>query len=251
MELIRGCDSQFAPEKTGQIRLCKATFYRDIDVANLGIRDEKEGETRLLAEGTITREAKDDLLLPETAVTIAMSDSEVVGTAHLKEGSKRATFKHELRTEVHPIPYIFCTSRRPESTDEERVLKEALHKEYNAWYIIKDADALGRELEKSINGWLFDRQVTESKLTKRYGWVKYYEGDKPRVIADMTDDNWGDRVTEYLVSMEAWFNKRHIYHNEAEYRYAFVIESSQLPTLPKFILLDLTMSAIRLFERAY
>ena len=50
MELFRGWNSCHAPVKTGQIRLCKATYYRDVDVTSPGNRDEKEGETRVLAE---------------------------------------------------------------------------------------------------------------------------------------------------------------------------------------------------------
>ena len=249
MVLIRAWNSHYAPEKTGQIRLCKATFYRDIDAIHTGIRDEKEGETRLRVEGSITREGENNLCLPETTVTIAMNDGEIVGTAHLERGSNRATFKQELRTEVHPVPYIFCASRKPESCGEEQALKGAFSKEYDAWYLIKDADALGRELVKAINGWLFDRQVTQRRLTKRYGWMSYYGGDKPRIVADLSDEDSEIGVAGYIASMEAWFNKRQSYEAEAEYRYAYVIESPQLSALPDCIFLDLTMSAIKLFER--
>ena len=165
MELVRGWNSQHAPEKTGQIRLCKATVYRDIDADVSGIRDDKEGETRLRAEGMVRRRG-DDNWLPETTVELALNDGEVSGTAHLEEGSDRAILKQEIGTEIYPVPYIFCASRKPESADEERVLKEAFANEYDAWYIIKDADALGKELEKAINGWLFDQQVTERRITR-------------------------------------------------------------------------------------
>ena len=232
MELIRAWNPQYAPEKTGQIRLCKATFYRDIYTNHPGIRDEKEGKTRLRVEGSITREGEDSLGLPETTVTIAMNDGGIVGTAHLERGSNRATFKQELRTEVLPVPYVFCASRKPESTGEESALKGAFSKEYDAWFIIKDSDALGRDLEKAINGWLFDRQVTQHKLTKRYGWMSYYDGEIPRIVADLSDEDSGNGVVGYIASMEAWFNKRQSYEAEAEYRYAYVIESPQLSALP-------------------
>ena len=245
---MRGWKSKDIPEKTGQIRLCKATVYRDIDTSIPGIRDDKEGETRLLFEGTVTRRGEDNWL-PEMTVEIALDDDAVYGTAHLEEGSSRASLKHEVRTEIYPVPYIFCTSRKPESADEERALKEAFSNRYDAWYKIKDAQALGRELEKAINGWLFDRQVTERRITKRYGWVSYYQGDKPRIVADMSDEKGGKDIVDYLANMRAWFNKRKIYEAEAEYRYAYVIESPQFQTLPDCIFVDLTMSAIKLFER--
>lgn len=252
MELIRGWNSKYIPEKTGRIRLCKATYYHDVDTLFTGIRDEKEGETRLSAETTVTRDGEDDLLLPETTVTVAFDDDEVIGTARLERGSKRATFRHEFRAEVHPVPYIFCTSRKPDSADEEKALHEALPYEYDAWYTIKDADRLGRELEKAINGWLSDRQITERTLIRRYDWVKYYQGESPRVLLDIADISNGIRGTQfadYVASMEAWFNKRLIFEKEAEYRYAYIIRSPQLRTLPNCICIDLTMSAIELFER--
>ena len=248
MELFRGYNSCHAPERTGQVRLCMATFYRDVDVARPGNRDAKEGETRVLAEGRIRRDGD---FLPETTISIELGD-EVSGVAHLEEGDRGATFKHELHTEVHPIPYIFCASRKPESPDADRALREFLSKDrdYDAWYTIKDADALGRELEKAIKGWLFDRRVREHKLTHRYGWVSYYRGDKPEVIADLTDDRWGDDVAGHLASMNAWFSKREKFSGEMEYRYAYVVESPELPSPPECIHLDLTMAAIRLFERS-
>ena len=248
MELVRGWYSKDVPEKTGQIRLCKATVYRDIVTDVPGIRDDKEGKTRLRAEGTVRRRAKDNWL-PETTVELALNDGEISGTAHLAEGSNRAALKQEISTEIYPVPYIFCASQKPESADEERALKEAFSNRYDEWYTINDAETLGRELEKAINGWLFDRQVTERRITKRYGWVNYYEGDRPEAVADISDEKWGKDLAAYLFSMQAWFNKRKIYEKEAEYRYAYVIESPQLQTLPDCIFLDLTMSAIRMLER--
>ena len=245
MQLIRGWNSLYAPEKTGQIRLCKATYYRDIEVSGPGIRDEKEGETRVTAVGTVTREGEQ---LPEMTVTIA-DDDDVVRIAHMESGNKRATFDQQLRMEIDVVPYIFCASRRPESPDEERALKRTMGEEYDAWYVIRDAHALGLELEKAIRGWLFDQKVTQHRLTKRYGWVNYYRGDKPQVVADMAKDRWEDDVVGHVASMEAWFNKREKYQAEAEYRYAFIVESPQIPTFPECVDLELTMSGTKLLER--
>ena len=104
-------------------------------------------------------------------------------------------------------------------------------------------------MEKAINGWLFDQQVTERRITRRYGWVSYYEGDRPEAVADISDEKVGKDLAAYVVSMQAWFNKRKIYEKEVEYRYAYVIESPQLQTLQDCIFVDLTMSAIKMFER--
>ena len=246
MKLIRGWNARFAPEKTGRIRLCKASYYHDIDVSGLGIRDEKEGETRVTVEGRVTREREG--LLPEMTVTVS-DDEGVVGVARLERDSTRATYRHDVRIEVNLVPYIFCASRRPESVEEERALKRAMGDEYDAWYVIRDADALQRELEKAIRGWLFDRNVKQHKLTWRHGWVSYYRGDKPQVAGDITRDGWENDVGRHVVSMEPWFNKREKYGAEAEFRYAFILESPQIPNFPECIDLELTVSAVRLFER--
>ena len=246
MELVRGCNARYAPEKTGRIRLCKASYYHDIEVAGPGIRDEKEGETRVAAEGRVSREGEG--LLPEMTVTIS-DDEGVVGVAHLESESTRATFRQDVRIGVNVVPYIFCVSRRPESVEEERALKRAMGDEYDAWYVIRDADALQRELEKAIRGWLFDRDVKQHRLTWRHGWVSYYSGDRPQVAGDITIDRWEEDVARHVAWMEPWFNKREKYRAEAEYRYAFIVESPQLPAFPECMDLELTVSATRLFER--
>ena len=230
----------------GRIRLSKASYYREIEVSGSGIRDEKEGEIRVAAEGSVTREGEG--VLPEMTVTISDGE-EVVGVGHLESESTRATFRQDVRIEVNLVPYIFCVSRRPESVEEERALRRAMGVEYDAWYLIRDADALRRELQKAIRGWLFDRDVAQHKLIWREGWVSYYRGDKPQVAGDITKDRWEEDVARHVELMEPWFNKREKYRAEAEYRYAFIVESPQVPTLPECIDLELTVSAVRLFER--
>ena len=247
MKLFRAWNSCHVPEKTGRVRLCKATFYRDTDVRSPGNCDEKEGETRVLVQGSIRRYGD---LLPETTLSIELGD-EVSGVAHLEDGVTDTTFKHELRTEIHPVPYIFCASRYPASPDEEVALREFLSKgsDYDAWYTVKDAEALGNELEKAIEKWLLERRVRDYKLRRRDGWVSYYRGEKPDVIADLTDDRWGHDVVHHLTSMDAWFSKRQKYSGEMEYRYAYVIESPALRSTPECIQLDLTAAGTKLFER--
>lgn len=49
--------------------------------------------------------------------------------------------------------------------------------------------------------------------------------------------------------MNAWFSKRENYSEGMEFRYAYALEVPELPTLPECIHLDLTMAAIKLFER--
>ncbi len=247
MQLYRGWNSCYAPERTGRIRLCKATFYRDVDPSLPAIRDEQEGETRVQAQGSVEREGP---ALSDTTLTVVGDDGRVSGVAHLGRGQTRATFAQNLHVEVRPVPYIFCASRRPSSPDEVAAMKQALGDEYDAWYTIKDAHALGRELEKAIKGWLFDNRVTQHELRSRHGWVSYYEGEIPAPVADITSGRSAIDLGRYLESMEPWFNKRSKYSHEFEYRYAFALESPQWHAFPDRICVDLTMAAIALFERA-
>ena len=245
MQLYRGWNARYAPEHTGRIRLCKATFYRDIDPSQPAIHDEQEGETRVLAQGSVTRNGSE---LPEMTLTTELDDGKVSGVAHLKRGQTKATLEQNLHAEVQPVPYIFCTSRKPSSPDEAVALKRALSDEYDAWYTVKDAHALGRELEKAIKGWLFDHRVTEHRLNWRHGWVRYYEGETPEPVADITSGRSRIDLAHHLKTMEPWFNKQSKYRDELEYRYAFALDSPQWHAFPDCICVDLTMAAIALFE---
>ena len=248
MELFRGWNSCYAPAATGQVRLCKATVYRDVDIR--GARDEREGDTRVHVEGRVTRTGGEPFGLGEETITLVQG-GEVTGVAHLERGCAETTFKQEVSVDVHPVPYVFCASRNPESPEGEEALRAFLTKDrdYDAWFRIKDAEALDRELCKAIKGWLFDREVSQHLLAHRHGWVSYYDGEKPKVVADLAEDGWGADVTHHIDSMNAWFSKRRRFAPEKEYRFAYVVESPELEPLPDFMVLDLTVSAVRLFER--
>ncbi len=183
-------------------------------------------------------------------VTVMGDDGKVSGVTRLKPGQTKATLEQNLHAEVRPVPYIFCTSRKPSSPDEAAALKRLLSDEYDAWYTVKDAHALGRELEKAIKGWLFDNRVTEHRLYWRHDWVKYYEGETPEPVADITTRRSTIDLGHYLETMEPWFNKRSKYRDEFEYRYAFALQSPQWHAFPDCICIELTMAAIALFERA-
>lgn len=82
----------------------------------------------------------------------------------------------------------------------------------------------------------------------RHDWVKYYEGETPEPVADITSRRSPIDLGHYLETMEPWFNKRSKYRDEVEYRYAFALDSPQWRTFPDCICVDLTMAAIALFE---
>lgn len=123
----------------GGIRLCKATFYRDIDPSLPTIPDEQEGDTRVTAQGSVKRDGSE---LSDMTLTVHGNDGKVSGVTHLKRGETKATIEQNLHVEVRPVPYIFCASRMPSSPDEAAALKRAFGDEYDTWYTIKDTDAL-------------------------------------------------------------------------------------------------------------
>lgn len=215
-----------------------------------GARDQKEGETRVHMEAKVSRKGGGGFPLGETTFTL-VQDGVVTGVANLERGSTDTTFKQDVRVAIEPVPYILCASRNPETPEEEAALRQFLSKDrdYDAWYRIRDADALDREVRKAIGGWLFDRSVSQHSLAYRHGWVSYYDGEKPEVVADLNEGAWGGAVAHHIDSMNAWFSKRKKFAPEMEYRFAYLLENPELPAPPNCIDLDLTLSGLRLFER--
>ena len=228
VELVRGWQTQHAPEATGQIRLSKAAFYRDVELPGSGLRDEKEGKASALATTSVSR---DDTVLSDTTVELDLDDGEEPTVVHLPRRARQASVKQIVPVDIHPVPYVFCASRKPDTLRGLQTLRNTINPGYDAWYAIRDSDALGRELEKAIKGWLFDRRVNSHTLYRLYDWVHYYDGDRPPIIADL-DEGVGERLNGVLDLMKLWFNKRARYRDEQEYRYAYVLESPELTTLP-------------------
>ena len=209
------------------------------------MRDEKEGKASVLATASVSR---DDTVLSDTTVEFDLDDGEEPTVVHLPRGVRQASVKQIVPVDIHPVPYVFCTSRKPDTPLGLQTLRNAINQDYDAWYAIHDSDALGRELEKAIKGWLFDRGVNSHTLYRLYAWVRYYEGDRPPIIADL-DQGVGESLNGVLDLMKLWFNKRARFRDEQEYRYAYVLESPELTSLPNHIDLDLTVRAARMFQR--
>ena len=245
MELVRGWESRFASENTGRIRLRKATFYRDVELSGTGVRDEKEGTARVLATSSVSRDGD---LLSDTTLELHLNGGEDPSIVHLPRGVRRASFQQIVPVDLHPVPHLFCTSKKPKTRTRLQALKKTVNEDYDAWYSIKDPEALGRELEKAIKGWLFDRQVAPHSVSRVYGWVRYYDGDRPPIIADL-EQGIDEELTHVFEFIKLWFNKRTKFRDEQEYRYAYVVESSELSTLPEYMDLELTVRATRMFEK--
>lgn len=250
MEFLRGWESQFSPEKTGRIRLRQATYYRNGKLTGAGIRDENEGKTRIMATSSVSRQVvSGDLdILSDITIDLDLNNGEDPTVVHLPRGEREVSFEQIVPIDVHPIPYVFCMSRMPETPAELQALKNTINEDYDAWYSIKDPEALGRELEKAIKGWLFDRRIARHALTRRYGWVHYHDGDRPPIIADL-EQGISEEAAGLLDSMKLWFEKPAKFREEREYRYAYVVESSELSTPPEYMDLELTVRAVRMFER--
>ena len=165
-----------------------------------------------------------------------------------EDGVRVVDFVQNTKMEHSVVPYVFCVSRKPISRKGEVLLKDALGSEYDAWYKIRNAAALGKELEKAVKGWLFDNEISNHRITKRHGWVSYYEGTTPNSITDVGKDDWSEAVAKHLMTMQGWFEKGMKFQGQTEYRYAYLIESPQLPVLPEYIDLELTVRGIKLFE---
>ena len=245
MELVRGWESRFAPENTGQIRLRRATFYRDVDLPGAGVRDEKEGKARVTATSSVSRTGDP---LSDTTLELHLNEGEDPSIVHMPEGVRQVSFQQTVPVDLHPVPFVFCAAKRPTAEAGLQALKKAVNEDYDAWYSIKDADALGRELEKAIKGWLFDHRVARHTVYRVHGLVHYYDGDRPPVIADL-EQGIDEEFTHVLGFMKLWFNKRARFRDEQEYRYAYIVESPDLPTLPDHLDLELTVRATRMFER--
>ncbi|MCY3822031.1 MAG: hypothetical protein OXH52_22205 [Gammaproteobacteria bacterium] len=124
MKLVRGWEFKNAPENTGQIRLRPAAFYRDVELAAPGVRDEKEGKATLLAEASVSR---DGGFLGDTTLKLHLNDGEDPAVVHLPEGVHQTSFTQAVPVDIHPVPYVFCTSIMPPTAEELPTLKNAVN----------------------------------------------------------------------------------------------------------------------------
>ena len=246
MKLLRGWESQYAPANTGQIRLRKAAFYRDVEIAAAGVRDEKEGKASVLANASVSRDGAS--LSDNTTFELHLDEGEEPVVVQLPAGVRQASFTQIVPVDIRPVPYVFCASKMPSTACGLQKLRKTINEDYDAWYAIRDPDAFGRELEKAIKGWLFDQRVNRHSLYRMYGWVHYYRGETPPVIGHL-DQGVGDNLNSVLDVMRLWFNKRARFQDEQEYRYAYVVESAEIEALPEHMDLELTVRATRMLER--
>ena len=117
VELVRGWKSQHASEATGQILLSKAAFYRDVELPGSGVRDEKEGKASVLTTSSVSRNG--DVRF-DTTLELHLDDGEEPTVVHLPRGVRQASFKQIVPVDIHPIPYVFCTSRKPDTSADFR-----------------------------------------------------------------------------------------------------------------------------------
>ena len=74
------------------------------------MRDEKEGKASVLATASVSR---DGAFLSDTTLELHLDDDEEPTVVHLPRGARQASFKQIVPVDTHPVPYVFCTARKP------------------------------------------------------------------------------------------------------------------------------------------
>ena len=256
MRLIRGWEKRYAPEVTGGLRLTRPLVYRTMEEED-GLGDRREGELRMNVEGemTISWDENDPLPFPfrpspeererldaETARHIsalldAESDDPDVELEQREPGVW--TVRQQIKVDDSELgsPFLLCLSREPASASDWERLRAALPDRYDTWTVTEDLASLNFEIECGIKRWLGLHEITEHRLWKNRGWVAYSYDDYPPS---------GD-VSE-VGQMTNWFRKRRKYRDQEEYRFAWILSSSQLNVLPDFVDIELTRTGLNLFQ---
>ncbi len=250
MKLVRGWESQFAPDVTGGLQLSKARCYRDVDEEGVG--DQKEGEVRARVPGelTINWQREKDFPVP---VTKEMDDASVRQLWELltdkeddrdieDQGQGKWKTWRNLTMEDSKLdsPYILCLSREPATKEDWERLRAKLPDKYDTWTIIEDVNSLKFEIECGIKRWLRLYGITVHTIEMCQGWVDYsYDAVPPSVNLEEIGG---------AIQIERWFRKGKQYKDQKEYRIAWNVQSPQLDRFPRAIGIELTRTGLDLFK---
>ena len=246
MNLIRGCESQYSPAETGGLRLSTPAVYRNLGEED-GIGDEREGELRVALTGSVEHHWTDPLpfSIPNDKSDFDMQfapDEPVIEIRDLPPGETRE-FKQSVRVgdeALYPNPFLFCLAREPNTKQEWDALRAALPQRYDTWTLTRDVDALQFEIECGIHRWLKLNKLTRHEITRFSSWVSYSYEAIPAALE-----------IEHLNAsalLERHLQKRRIYKDQQEYRLGWIIKSSQMPTMPNAIDIELTKTGLSMFE---
>ena len=242
MELIRGWESQYAPNKTGNLRLSTGALFRKIGEEE-GLGDAREGELRVNMPGSVTSVTQGPFS-GSVNITIVPEDADApkIVVKELMPGERREV-QQSLRagdSGLDDSPYLFCLSRQPETNRDWEALRAALPERYDTWTMTDDVDALQFEIECGIERWMKQKGITERWITSFKGLVAYpYDTTPPATDIDDLDE------TKLLMR---WLQKRRKYSAQREYRLGWKIGSPQMETFPKKIEIELTRTGLGLFR---
>ncbi len=236
MRLIRGWESEYAPEATGGLRLSKARLYRCLGEEG-GLGDQREGEIRISEEGEMNVDWNDGEVLPfRLSVEMeAAADAEFARAMreHLaattddpdvqieKDESGVWKIRQNLRVDDSMIdsPFLFCMSREPFTRDNWEGLRAALPERYDTWTVTEDLNSLQFEIEVAVKRWMGLNQITRHELVSYKSWVEYpYDTIPPSGLMNELGE---------LAQVPRWFRKRTKYKNQEEYRFAWLLKTPQ------------------------
>ena len=229
MELIRGWERRYTPQETGSVRLSKASVYRTHE--GEGTRDEEEGAMRVDYADEIERVGGSRLVVPVDSLylpngsTYKMSEPRPVPHRMLAENSDSKT------------PYILCLSRMPFTFNDWMLIKNSMSQDYDTWTKVSEVDRLKLEIEIGIKRWLTIHGISDHRLSTVFGWVVYTDVAPPLELNETTSE----------IHLR-WFRKNQKYINQREYRFAWILESSQVGDFPEHIDVELTRTGINLFQ---
>jgi len=248
IQLVRAWDPRYTPSVTnGVVRLRRASAFRDIK-AGEGIADPYEGQRRLTVEGSVRsewdRDQHDRYSLRNIPINVQMHHGDqVIDLEDVRPGEPRTyPYVIDVRDDSQWEPYILCLSLMPHDMLQWQQLVESLAAGDRVWTITTDLSRLRLEIECGIKHWMAANQIKSHRLRSVWGKVEYFAEDKP---VPQTPEQLLD-FTDMVIGR--WFRKVNKYLYQREYRFAFIIESEEIPELPPYIDVELTKSGIAQFQ---
>ena len=248
IQLVRAWDPQYTPLVTGGIiRLRRASVFRDLE-AGEGILDRYEGQRRRTVEGYVSSSLSNDKegrdLLRNVPINFRMyHGDQVIDLPDVHPGDSR-TYEYDI--DVHDDsrrePYILCFSLMPTDDIQWRNLLDSLPASDIMWTVTTDVTRLKLEIECGIKHWIVVNGISTHKIRSTWGKVDYLTQDKPVPQTPKQLLDPGDML------IGRWFRKVRKYVHQREYRFAFIVESDEIPEYPPHIDIELTKSGIALFE---
>ena len=239
--MIRGWESRYAPNETGDLRLSTARLFRKIGEED-GLGDQREGELRISVPGSIEITEDGGLGGPKDISLQLGPDEPMIEVENLEVGERRE-IQQELLVEdlgLKDSPFLFCLSREPTTLHEWETLRAALPERYDTWTVTEDVGSLQFEIECGIVRWLKLDEITRHSITRFRGWVEYsYDKTPPAFELDDLD------IAKLI---ERWLRKRRKYSRQQEYRFAWVLRSPQMEAFPEQIDIELTRTGLGLFR---